>query len=102
MNVAVVGGGWSGLAAAVALADRGRSVQVFEAARTLGGRARRLRLQGLDLDNGQHILIGAYAETLRMMRIVGADPDRLLALLPPELPLVPGLPMRAPRLPAPL
>ena len=102
MNVAVVGGGWSGLAAAVALADRGRSVQVFEAARTLGGRARRLRLQGLDLDNGQHILIGAYAETLRMMRIVGADPDRLLARLPLELRLDPGFRMRAPRLPAPL
>jgi squalene-associated FAD-dependent desaturase len=75
---------------------------VFEAARTLGGRARRLRLQGLDLDNGQHILIGAYAETLRMMRVVGADPDRLLARLPLELRIDPGFRMRAPRLPAPL
>jgi squalene-associated FAD-dependent desaturase len=102
MSVAVVGGGWAGLAAAVTLAQAGRQVTVLEAARTLGGRARRLRLQGLDLDNGQHILIGAYAETLRLMRMVGADPDRLLLRLPLELRLEPGFRLRAPHLPAPL
>lgn len=102
MSVAVVGGGWSGLAAAVSLARAGRPVTVFEASRTLGGRARRLRLQGLDLDNGQHILIGAYVETLRLMRAVGADPERLLLRLPLELRLEPGFRMHAPHLPAPL
>jgi squalene-associated FAD-dependent desaturase len=102
MSIAVIGGGWSGLAAAVTLAHAGETVTVFEAARTLGGRARRLRLQGLDLDNGQHILLGAYAETLRLMQLVGADPDRLLLRLPLELRLDPGFRLRAPRLPAPL
>jgi squalene-associated FAD-dependent desaturase len=102
MNVAVVGAGWSGLAAAVTLVERGHAVTVFEAARTPGGRARGLRVRELDLDNGQHILLGAYADTLRIMRAVGADPDRLLLRLPLELRLAPGFRLRAPRLPAPL
>ncbi|HEY7744383.1 MAG TPA: FAD-dependent oxidoreductase, partial [Burkholderiales bacterium] len=42
MNVAVIGGGYAGMAAAVTLAERGVPVTVFEAARTLGGRARRV------------------------------------------------------------
>ena len=72
-GVAVVGGGWAGLAAAVTLAERGVPVTVFEASRSLGGRARRVSIGGVDLDNGQHVLIGAYRETLRLMRKVGAD-----------------------------
>jgi protoporphyrinogen oxidase len=55
----VIGGGWAGLAAAVALCQGGARVELFEAAATLGGRARRVRLDGRALDNGQHILIGA-------------------------------------------
>ena len=42
MNVAVIGGGYAGMAAAVTLAERRVPVTVFEAARTLGGRARRV------------------------------------------------------------
>jgi squalene-associated FAD-dependent desaturase len=101
-RVAVVGAGWAGLAAAVTLAERGVGVTVFEASRSLGGRARRVTLDGVDLDNGQHILIGAYGETLRLMRLVGADPDRLLARLPLELRYASGFRLRVPRLPAPL
>jgi squalene-associated FAD-dependent desaturase len=101
-RVAVVGAGWAGLAAAATLAERGVPVTVFEAARSLGGRARRVALDGVDLDNGQHILIGAYRETLRLMRLVGADPDRLLLRLPLELRDLAGFRFRAPRLPAPL
>ncbi|HCV13201.1 MAG TPA: hypothetical protein DGC76_05795, partial [Candidatus Accumulibacter sp.] len=77
MKAAVVGGGWAGLTAAVELAQAGFRVTVFEAARQLGGRARSVELRGHCLDNGQHILVGAYRETLRLMRLVGADPDRL-------------------------
>ncbi|HKB61244.1 MAG TPA: FAD-dependent oxidoreductase, partial [Burkholderiales bacterium] len=73
-RVAVVGAGWAGLAAAVTLAEQGVPVTVFEASRSLGGRARRVSVDGVDLDNGQHVLIGAYRETLRLMRKVGADP----------------------------
>ena len=101
-RVAVVGAGWAGLAAAVTLAERGLPVTVFEASRSLGGRARRVTLDGTDLDNGQHILIGAYTETLRLMRLVGADPERLLVRLPLELRDVSGFRLRAPPLPAPL
>ena len=67
------------------LAARGVPVTVFEASRSLGGRARRVAIDGVDLDNGQHILIGAYTETLGLMRPVGADPGALLARLPLEL-----------------
>jgi squalene-associated FAD-dependent desaturase len=101
-RVAVVGAGWAGLAAAVTLAERGVPVTVFEASRSLGGRARRVSVDGVDLDNGQHVLIGAYRETLRLMRKVGADPDKLLLRLPLELRYADGFHLRAPRLPYPL
>ncbi len=98
----MIGAGWAGLAAAVTLAERGVPVTVFEASRSLGGRARRVNIDGVDLDNGQHILIGAYRETLRLMRKVGADPDKLLLRLPLELRFAGGFHLRAPRLPYPL
>ena len=101
-RVAVVGAGWAGLAAAVTLAEQGVPVTVFEASRSLGGRARRVSVDGVGLDNGQHVLIGAYRETLRLMRKVGADPDRLLVRLPLELRYADGFHLRAPRLPYPL
>jgi len=101
-RVAVVGAGWAGLAAAVTLAEQGVPVTVFEASRSLGGRARRVSVDGVDLDNGQHVLIGAYRETLRLMRKVGADPDKLLVRLPLELRYADGFRLRAPRLPYPL
>jgi squalene-associated FAD-dependent desaturase len=101
-RVAVVGAGWAGLAAAVTLAERGVPVTVFEASRSLGGRARRVSIDGVDLDNGQHVLIGAYRECLRLMRVIGADPERLLVRLPLELRYADGFHLRAPRLPYPI
>ena len=100
-RVAVIGAGWAGLAAAVTLAERGVPVAVFEASRSLGGRARRVSVDGVDLDNGQHVLIGAYRETLRLMRLVGADPDDLILRVPLELRYADGFHLRAPRLPYP-
>jgi hydroxysqualene dehydroxylase len=102
LRAAVIGGGWAGMAAAAELAARGVRVAVFEAARTLGGRARRVTLEGIELDNGQHILIGAYRETLAAMRRVGADPRRLLARLPLELRFADGFHLRPVRAPWPL
>jgi hydroxysqualene dehydroxylase len=101
-RVAIVGGGWAGMAAAAELAERGAKVSVFEAARTLGGRARRVTLEGVELDNGQHILIGAYRETLAAMRRVGADPARLLLRAPLELAFADGVRLRAARAPWPV
>ena len=72
MKIAIVGAGWAGCAAAVEATRLGHQVTVFEASRTAGGRARRVMAtlagQPVALDNGQHILIGAYAETLRLMQ----------------------------------
>ena len=100
-RIAVIGAGWSGLAAAVTLAKAGRAVDVFEASRSPGGRARRVTLGGAEVDNGQHILLGAYAGTLRLMREVGADPGDLLLRLPLALEIPGRFRLRAAHLPAP-
>ncbi len=102
VNVAIIGAGWAGMAAAVVLAQANIRVTVFEAARHLGGRARTVEIEGIELDNGQHILIGAYRETVHLMRIVGADPERLLLRLPLTIEYPGKFRLRAPRLPAPL
>jgi len=82
MRVAVVGAGWAGLAAAVHARKAGHEVEVFEMAQQSGGRARTVMVDGLALDNGQHILIGAYQATLALMREVGADTTTLLRRMP--------------------
>jgi predicted NAD/FAD-binding protein len=68
-RVAVVGAGWAGLAAAVQASADGQSVTLFEMAAQPGGRARSLAVgaDGSRLDNGQHILIGAYTATLALI-----------------------------------
>ncbi|KRB96486.1 hydroxysqualene dehydroxylase HpnE [Duganella sp. Root198D2] len=104
-HFAVAGGGWAGFAAAVELARAGHQVTVFEAARTLGGRARRVAFEGRELDNGQHIMLGAYSESLRIMRAVGVDLRSAVLTLPLQMryPLGgDGMDFLAPRLPAPL
>ena len=102
MKLAVIGAGYAGLAAAVELAAGGHPVDVFEASRVLGGRARAAQIDGFSVDNGQHILVGAYTETLRLMRAVGADPDALLRRTPLRFEFPGEFLMRAPHLPAPL
>jgi squalene-associated FAD-dependent desaturase len=102
MRVAVIGGGYAGLAAAVTLAERRIPVILYEAARILGGRARRVEHRDLPLDNGLHILVGAYTETLRLMRQVGADPGELLLRLPLTWVVHERFALRAASLPSPL
>lgn len=84
-KVAVVGAGWAGLSAAIAAVQAGHQVQVFEMARECGGRARSHGGPHGLLDNGQHIMIGAYRETLRLMRLVGVDIERALLRSPLNL-----------------
>lgn len=107
MSVAVIGAGWAGMAAAVELGRLGHTAIVFEAARTLGGRARALQAclpdgSEASLDNGQHILIGAYAQTLELMKQVGVDPRTALLRLPLALQFADGQGLRFPDLPTPL
>ena len=105
-DVAVIGGGWAGLAAAVTLAAAGTPVTVFEAAQTLGGRARRIELDGLPLDNGQHLLLGAYRTTLALIEQVRPTPTGGTDVLHARMPLTllgPGtFRLRAAQLPAPM
>ena len=100
-SVAVIGGGYAGMAAAVELAGRGVPVTVFEAAPALGGRARRVTVNDTALDNGLHILIGAYSETLRLIDKVAPKRDSFLRLQL-DLQIHNHFRLRAPKLPAPL
>eukprot|EP01030_Chromulinospumella_sphaerica_P004630 gene4630-4533_t len=95
------------MAAAIAHRQAGRQVTVFEAARTVGGRARAVPGVLPDgtaatLDNGQHILIGAYTESLRLMRLVGVDPATSLLRLPLTLQFPRGQGLQLPDLAPPL
>jgi squalene-associated FAD-dependent desaturase len=104
-SVAVIGGGWAGCAAAVELASKGAQVALFEAARTLGGRARAVQARETLLDNGQHILLGAYRETLALLRRVGVSERDAMLRLPLQMRYPPAsglMDFVAPRLPAPL
>jgi squalene-associated FAD-dependent desaturase len=101
MHILIVGGGWAGLSAAVQAVQRGWQVTLMEAARQLGGRARTLDHEGLRLDNGQHILIGAYTETLSLMRTVGVDLQACLHRAPLSLTRPDGRGLQLPAAPPP-
>jgi hydroxysqualene dehydroxylase len=100
-RVAIIGGGYAGMAAGVALAERGVPVTVFESGPVPGGRARRVVSQGHELDNGQHIFVGAYTELFRLMRIVGVPAGALLRY-PLEVRYAGDFSLRSRWLPAPL
>jgi squalene-associated FAD-dependent desaturase len=85
MKLAIVGAGWAGLSAAVRATALGHHVTLRDMAAIAGGRARGVEVDGLALDNGQHILIGAYACTLALMRQVGVDPATVLDRRPLSL-----------------
>ncbi len=105
-SLAVVGAGWAGLAAAVAATRAGHPVALFEATRQWGGRARSLQVDlpgggTATLDNGQHILIAAYRDTLALMRQVGVQPAQVLHRLPLTLQRPDGRGLSLPDWPAP-
>lgn len=107
MKLAIVGAGWAGCAAAVEATRLGQQVTLFEAGRIPGGRARRVDGQWPDgtplaLDNGQHILIGAYSDTLQLMADLGLDNQALLQRLPLTLQFPDGHGLAFPALPTPL
>src|SRR5512137_2735320 len=80
-HVIVVGGGLAGMSAAVALADAGCSVTLFEARGFLGGRASSFPATPGDsnsetIDNCQHILLGCCVNLLDFYRRLGVE-DRI-------------------------
>ena len=101
MNVAVIGAGYAGMAAGVALSKAGIPVTVYEAGAAPGGRARRVDIRGMPLDNGIHILIGAYRETLELMRMVGCDAREALLRVPLDWDIHGAFRFAAAPLPAP-
>ena len=106
MHVIVVGGGWAGLAAAVELCCHRVRVTLLEAASQLGGRARGVAHGSHLIDNGQHLLLGAYRDTLRLLQVVGVAETAVLQRQPLHLllksPHQPDIRIRCPTLPAPL
>ena len=70
----VIGGGCAGFAAATAMVESGARVLLVEARPGLGGRATAFSdpETGERVDNGQHILMGCYVETLTLLDRIGA------------------------------
>ena len=90
-QVVVIGGGMAGMAAASTLASKGIAVTLLEAAAHLGGRARSVAIefnsQVTQLDNGQHIALGAYRETLNLLATIGVQESDAFLRLPLNLEL---------------
>ena len=80
-KVTIIGGGLAGLSAAVELSSAGFRVTLIEQRRFLGGRAYSFfdKNTGLELDNGQHILMGCYENTFRFLEKIGVT-DKLYFL----------------------
>jgi hypothetical protein len=104
-SVAVVGGGWAGCAAAADTCRRRRARHPFEAAAELGGRGRRVELElggtRTPLDNGQHLMVGAYTATARLLREIGVDIGTVVERRPFELRYPDGFRLEASLRPAP-
>jgi hydroxysqualene dehydroxylase len=84
LSVIIIGGGLSGLSAAVELCARGQRTLVLEQHRHSGGRTYSFidAATGDSIDNGQHLMMGCYHATRRYMRIIGTE---YLTLLQPSL-----------------
>ncbi|WP_198265567.1 hydroxysqualene dehydroxylase HpnE [sulfur-oxidizing endosymbiont of Gigantopelta aegis] len=78
-DIIIVGAGWSGLACAITLAEQGYHVCILESAQQAGGRARGVQFKHFlprqTLDNGQHIMLGAYHSTLALFKLIGVNTD---------------------------
>lgn len=107
--VHIIGAGWSGLACAVTLAKAGIPVQLLESASQAGGRARTVHYQksfpDTLLDNGQHIMLGAYRQTLALFKQLGINEADVLYRQKLSLvlysPHVPVISLDTSQLPAP-
>jgi squalene-associated FAD-dependent desaturase len=71
----IIGGGLAGLTAASILSSKNLSVTLIESSPKLGGRTYSFKDTETDteIDNGQHILMGCYKETLSFLKLIGAE-----------------------------
>jgi hydroxysqualene dehydroxylase len=71
----VIGGGFAGLSASAHLSNSGHKVELIEASPKLGGRAYSFIHKPTNklIDNGQHIMMGCYSETLKFLELIGAS-----------------------------
>lgn len=105
-DVIIIGGGFAGLSAATALAERGLRVTLLEARQRLGGRAYSFRDEATGdlVDNGQHLFMACYRETRRFLGRIGTErhlrfqPDLRVDFRTPD---ARRTALRCPRLPAP-
>ena len=69
----IIGGGFAGLSAATALAEKGHAVTVVEGRQILGGRAFSFTdpESGDSIDNGQHLMMGCYHQTIQFLLRIG-------------------------------
>ncbi|MCX8057200.1 MAG: hydroxysqualene dehydroxylase HpnE [Ignavibacteria bacterium] len=74
-KVIIVGGGLAGISAAIHLVDKNYDVVLIESSAQLGGRAKSFFDDewGCYIDNGQHILINAYTNTIELIKKIGAE-----------------------------
>ncbi|MGC1678723.1 MAG: hydroxysqualene dehydroxylase HpnE [Candidatus Binataceae bacterium] len=106
-DVVVIGAGFAGLSAGVALAERGFRVAVLERKPALGGRAYSFEDPdtGDFVDNGQHVLMGCYTEALDFLHKIGSASKLVFQRdLEIEMLTTPGrsATLRTARLPGPL
>ncbi|MBK9392747.1 MAG: FAD-dependent oxidoreductase [Uliginosibacterium sp.] len=99
-RIAVIGGGYAGMSAAVELSRHELDVTVFESGSLLGGRARVVDAGAYTYGNGEHFLAGAYSETLRMLRALGVAP-KVFRRLPFAIHTPAGVQLTASTAPAP-
>lgn len=70
-RVAVVGAGLAGIAAALELKSLGHTVDIFERSRLLGGKATSFEIDGIEVDNGQHVFLACCHELIEFLNDLG-------------------------------
>jgi len=106
-QVSIIGGGWSGLAAAVELCSNNIPVVVYESAKQLGGRARSVNINNTTVDNGQHLMIGAYQQMLTLLEKIDVNESDVFYRIPQQLNILDlktghsAFSLKLPKLPAP-
>lgn len=103
LKVAIIGGGWAGLAAAEVLA-KDADVTLYEASKHLGGRARAVNADDDkmgEVDNGHHLLFGSYRQCLALLQRAGVDVNDAFVRLPLTWYLVGGIFLQTVDMPAP-